>query len=86
MKHEKKILPQYFQKILDGNKKYELRLADWECNEGDILVLQEWNPDTQKYTGRVLKKTITSCLKTKDISFWSKKDVDKYGFQILSFD
>ncbi len=38
MKHIKKVWPEYFQKILDSKKTYELRLADWECNEGDILV------------------------------------------------
>jgi len=41
MKHIKKIWPKYFQKILEGDKTFELRLADFECNPGDILVLKE---------------------------------------------
>jgi len=85
MKHEKKIWPEYFQEILDGKKTYELRLADWECNEGDILVLQEWDPKTKEYTGRKIEKEITYICKTKNIKFWPKEDVEKYGYQIIAF-
>lgn len=85
MKIEKKILPKYFQMILDGDKKYELRLADFECKKGDILFLREWDPQKQEYTGREIKKTITNILRTKEIDFWPTAEVDKYGFQIISF-
>jgi len=44
MRHTKKVWPEYFQRILGGKKTFELRLADWECAEGDGLVLQEWDP------------------------------------------
>ncbi len=56
MKIEKKIHPKYFQLILDGIKKYELRLADFECSEGDTLVLKEWDSETGDYTGREIEK------------------------------
>ena len=85
MRHAKKIWPEYFQKILDGKKTYELRLADWECKEGDILVLQEWDPKTKEYTGREIEKEVTYVSKTKDITHWPKEDVEKYGFQIIAF-
>lgn len=85
MKIEKKIWPPYFQKILDRDKKYELRLADWECNIGDILVLKEWDPKTKQYTGRAIEKEVTSVLKTKDTKFWPEEDIQKFGFQIISF-
>jgi ribosomal protein S17 len=85
MKIEKKIWPLYFQKIIDGVKTYELRLADFECGDGDVLVLREWDPKTKEYTGRVVEKTITYVLKTKDQTFWSKEDVEKYGLQIIAF-
>lgn len=85
MKHEKKTWPDLFQKILEGEKTFDLRLADWECKEGDILVLKEWDPETKKYTGRVIEKEITFVLKTKDLAFFPKEDVEKYGYQIMSF-
>jgi len=85
MRHTKKVWPEYFQKILDGKKTYELRLADWECNEGDILVLQEWNPETKEYTGRQIEKEVTYVDKTKNFTFWPKEDVEKYGYQIIAF-
>lgn len=84
MKHEKKVWPEYFQKILDGRKTFELRLADWECQEGDILFLREWNPKTREYTGRTLEKGITYVLKTKDIDLWPAKEVEEYGYQVIA--
>ncbi|PIZ58546.1 hypothetical protein COY23_00435 [bacterium (Candidatus Torokbacteria) CG_4_10_14_0_2_um_filter_35_8] len=85
MKIEKKIWPEYFQEVLNGNKNFELRLADFECNPGDVLVLREWDPKEKKYTGREIEKEITYVLKTKDLRFWPKKEIEKYGFQIISF-
>ena len=85
MKIEKKVWLEYFQKILDGSKTFELRLADFECNPGDVLVLKEYNPKTNEYTGRVLEKAVTFVFKTKDQKFWPKEDVEKHGFQVMAF-
>ncbi|PIN94159.1 hypothetical protein COU54_00115 [Candidatus Pacearchaeota archaeon CG10_big_fil_rev_8_21_14_0_10_31_24] len=85
MKIEKKVWPEYFQKILEGVKTYELRLADFDCKSGDILVLREWSPKTKEYTGRVIEKIVIYVGKTKDQTFWSKEDVEKYGFQVIAF-
>jgi ASC-1-like (ASCH) protein len=55
----KKILPEYFDLILSGKKKYEFRVADFEVEEGDVLVLEEWDSldhSTRKPTGRVIEK------------------------------
>ena len=87
MEIKKKIWPQYFEKIKSGDKNFELRLADWECKIGDILVLQEWDPETKNYTGREISKTVSYVLKTKDIKtagMWSEEEINKYGFQIIS--
>ena len=82
---KKKIWIEYFQKVLDGDKTYELRLADFECKPGDTLVLEEYDSKTQSYTGRKIEKKVTFVGKTKDQPFWSKEDVEKYGFQIIAF-
>jgi len=86
MNIEKKVWPEYFQKIVDGLKKYELRLADFDIKEGDILILKEWDPRSRKYTGREISKKVTYILKTNDVRFWDKKEIDRYGLQIISFE
>ncbi len=82
---EKKVWPEHFKKILDGTKKFELRLADFKCKEGDIILLKEWDPLTKTYTGKEIEKNVTYVLKTKDLTFWPAEEVKKHGFQIISF-
>lgn len=89
MRHKKKCWPEYFQKIIDGEKRFEVRLADWKCEPGDDLVLQEWDPKTKQYTGRELVKKVDYVLTTKDLETWAawpKEDVDKYGFQFITWE
>jgi hypothetical protein len=85
MRIEKKIRPEFFDKISSGEKNFELRLADWECAPGDTLVLREWDPEKKDYTGRVLEKEVAYVLKTKDVKFFTPEEVEKYGWQIISF-
>jgi len=83
-KIEKKTWPELFEKVLSGQKKFDLRLAEFKCSEGDILVLKEWNPDTEEYTGRELEKEITFVMETKEIDFWSKEEMERLGFVVMS--
>lgn len=83
---EKKTWPDFFQKIFDGSKKFELRLADFPCKEGDILLLREWDPKTKKYTGREIKKKITYMVNTKDLKFHNKEEIEKHGLYVLSLE
>jgi hypothetical protein len=45
-------------KVIDNKKTFELMLNDFEINEGDILTLKEWDPNTKEYTGRELERTV----------------------------
>ncbi|OGM15855.1 hypothetical protein A2V56_05395 [Candidatus Woesebacteria bacterium RBG_19FT_COMBO_42_9] len=82
---KKKTWPKFFKEIKDGKKNFEVRLADWKCKPGDLLILREWDPKTEKYTGRKIGKKVTYVLKTKGLKFFSKKDIGKYGYQIIGF-
>ena len=53
---EKKVWPEYFEEILLGNKTFELRLNDFDVEEGDILILEEWDPKIKEYTCRKIEK------------------------------
>lgn len=84
-KIEKKVWPKYFEAILKGVKTFEVRLADFECSKGDVLVLREWDPKKKDYTGRIIEKKVTYVVKTKDLPFWSKEEIEKHGYQIVGF-
>jgi len=60
--HYLKTWPPYFQEVADGNKTFELRTYDRDYREGDILVLQEFVPDSG-YTGRAVSKRVGFILK-----------------------
>ena len=53
---KKKTWPDYFEKILSGSKTFELRTADFDIQEGDTFILQEWDSKTKDYTGREIRK------------------------------
>ena len=84
MKIEKKIWPEFFQKVLDGDKTFEVRLADFDCQPGDALILKEWDPKTKQYTGRSIEKKVGYVGQLKDFTFWDKDDLKKHGLQIIS--
>ena len=50
-KHYLKTWPEFFKAIKSRKKRFEIRLNDRDYRVNDILILQEWNPNTQKYTG-----------------------------------
>ncbi|HSX36804.1 MAG TPA: DUF3850 domain-containing protein [Patescibacteria group bacterium] len=81
---EKKVLAEYYDALLDGTKTFELRIADFECEPGDKLILKEWDPTRKQYTGRELQKEATYVLITKDIDFLTNEDINTYGYQVIS--
>lgn len=85
----KKVIPEYFQDIVDGKKKYELRLNDFDIEVGDTLVLEEWtsaDPKNRQATGRKLEKIVSYLRKFKlqDL-WWSEQDLKEKGIQLISF-
>ncbi|BAV81097.1 hypothetical protein [Vibrio phage CKB-S1] len=49
--HSLKIMPVYFQDVIDGRKPFEIRKNDRNFMPGDHVILREWTKDTG-YTGR----------------------------------
>lgn len=66
--HELKIMPEYYEKVLAGEKRFELRKDDRNFKVGDIIRLCEH--DGREYTGRD---------SLYDISY--KLDGGKYGLE-----
>lgn len=67
--HSLKTWPQYFERVQAGEKTFEIRKNDRGFQRGDLLLLQEWNPEVMKdfrvggtpnaYTGRELYMRVT---------------------------
>ncbi len=90
----KKIDTEWFELILAGRKKYELRLADFDIEEGDILRLEEYtkngwvgNKEDRKPTGRFIEKKVTFVKKT-DLKNWIdlQPELLEKGFYVIQFE
>lgn len=91
----KKISPEYFEKILTGEKTFEYRVNDFDCRPGDILILDEYEyaqgqgtTEGRRPTGRSIRKKVGYVAKTLDFDWLNRPDVkadlEKYGAQIIS--
>lgn len=52
--HFLKSWPEHFQPVWEGQKRFEVRRDDRQFRDGDFIELQEWDPETEAYTGREL--------------------------------
>jgi ASC-1-like (ASCH) protein len=82
----KKVWPEYFNLIESGKKKFELRLDDFEILEGDTLILEEWDPKEEKYTGRKIERKAGYILKFKLNDFGQENLIKEKGMKIISLD
>ncbi len=83
---KKKTWPDLFEKILNGEKTYEFRLADFNIEPGDKLILEEWDPKTKEYTGRKIEKIAghVGKIDLDNYAYWTKEEAEKYGYYIIS--
>ena len=65
---EKKILPKYYAAVCSSRKNFELRKDEDDVQNGDVLVLREWDGE---YTGHRVKREVTYVL----------RDVPEYGLE-----
>jgi len=82
----KKTWPAFFEKVLSGEKRFEVRLADFKCEPGDTLILEEWDPETKELTGRTITKRIGYMLNTNDLEFLDPQDVELYGLLVMQLE
>lgn len=84
----KKILPEWFDQIVSGKKDYELRLADFDVSEGDILRLEEYKGFglNREPTGRFIEKKINHIRKV-DLKEWTiqQPEIIEKGFYVIRF-
>jgi len=85
MEIKKKTWPEFFELVMAGKKRFDLRVADFDMQGGDVLVLEEWDSKIKKYTGRKIEKKIDYILKFKLDDFGQKQEIEKNGICIMQF-
>lgn len=81
---EEKILPDNFDAIRDGGKNFNLSLEEYAADPGDIVVLREWDPEMEEYTGRRMEKEVGYVQRSDDLDY-GREELANKGFQIISF-
>ena len=61
--HELKTWPAFFADLKTGQKTFELRKNDRNFQVGDLLILREYYPEEDRYTGCKCKRKITHVLR-----------------------
>lgn len=56
--HDLKIWPIFFKDTFKGIKTFEYRVNDRDYKKGDYLVLREYDPKTEHYSGRQVTRKI----------------------------
>jgi hypothetical protein len=82
---KKKTWPECFELVQSGKKRIDLRVNDFDVKEGDILVLEEWDPKTNEYTGRRIEKEIDYVLKFDLNSFNQEEEIKDKGLLVIQF-
>lgn len=49
--HDLKIWPEHFAAVVSGDKTFEVRVNDRDYQVGDVLHLQEYDPEDERYSG-----------------------------------
>lgn len=75
MIHELKIFPEFFKEVISGKKTFEIRKADRPFAVGDLLALNEFDPNIPGYTDN-------SCLVYVD--YILSGDYCKDGYAVMS--
>ena len=82
----KKITPESFNLIKSGKKKFELRMADFDIKEGDLLILEEWDPIKKEHTGRKIEKYASYVNKFNLDDYDQKEEITKRGLFVIQFE
>ncbi len=80
---KKKTWPKLFELVKSGKKNFDVRLSDFDIQEGDTLVLEEYDPKTKQYTGKKIEKQVKYVLKFALSDFGQKKEIEEKGLYVI---
>ncbi|WP_018592603.1 ASCH/PUA domain-containing protein [Terrisporobacter glycolicus] len=76
--HELKILPKYFERVIKGEKTFEIRKNDRDFQTGDEIELKEFDNIRNEFSGRCVFGRISYILNSGEYGL-------KQGYCVFSF-
>ena len=73
--HDIKVWPEFFPGLLDRSKSFEVRNNDRDYKVGDVLMIREWDPSSETYTGRRVLRRVTYVLDPFRPLAWENKAI-----------
>lgn len=61
-RHELKVWPACFAAVLAGTKPFDVRFNDRNFEVGDALLLREYEPESEQYSGRTTERWVSYLL------------------------
>ena len=83
--HELKIMPKYFDAIINGYKNFEIRKNDRGFKPNDILILREYDQVKKEYTGCKTRCEILYVLEDKDFPQGIQEGYCVMGIKVLGY-
>jgi hypothetical protein len=84
MLHELKAWPKFFNMVNLDLKTFELRKDDRGFELGDTLVLKEYEPENQSYTGNEIRVFVQYILRHEDMPDGLVPGYVVLGFEVLA--
>jgi hypothetical protein len=83
-RHDLKVLPEYYVRLIHGLKSFEFRKNDRDFRSLDTLLLQEFDPKLQEYTGRTAVYLIMDVFDPAELNSITAGEPFPEGFVIMS--
>lgn len=80
---EKKVWPEFFDKLESCKRNVEVRLNEFVVNPGDVIVFREFNPVEDDYTGRKVSRVVSEVNKVDLSKFYKLEDIKKNGVLLI---
>lgn len=81
---KKKITPEYFDLVNSNKKNFDLRVAEFKVEEGDTIILEEWDSKTKQYTGRIIEREVGYVLNFNLNTFGQEDLIKEKGLVVFS--
>ena len=81
----RKSWPKFFERIKNGKKRIEVRIADTPLTRSFDMVLEEWDPKKHEYTGRKLNVRAKPLAVCDVLSFYTLRELMTHPLVVLEY-